>query len=86
VPLNPDNVDDFDPNDVPSLEDILRDMETHAAANKDKDSAGKKRAPSSPQLDRYVKTFKSSFLTPLMRDWSRAQRAQATAQAPIAAF
>lgn len=82
VPLNPENVSDFDPNDVPSLEDILRDMETNAAANKDKDSAGKKRAPTSPQLDRYVKTFKTSFLTPLMRDLSRSQRAQA----PIAAF
>ena len=37
VPLNPENVWDFDPNDVPSLEDILRNMENHATANKDKD-------------------------------------------------
>jgi hypothetical protein len=37
VPLNPENVWDFDPNDVPSLEDILRNMEENAAANKDKD-------------------------------------------------
>ena len=37
MPLNPENVWDFDPNDVPSLEDILRNMEENAAANKDKD-------------------------------------------------
>ena len=46
-------------------------------------NSSKKRAPSSPQLDRYVKTFKSSFLTPLLKDVSRAQRAQIPA---IAAF
>ena len=37
MPLNPENVWDFDPNDVPSLEDILRNMEDNATANKDKD-------------------------------------------------
>eukprot|EP00802_Teleaulax_amphioxeia_P012496 Tamp_12539.p1 GENE.Tamp_12539~~Tamp_12539.p1 ORF type:complete len:428 (-),score=116.25 Tamp_12539:503-1786(-) len=82
VPLNPNNIEDFDPNDVPSLEDILRDMENFAKQDKSSESS-KKRAPSSPQLDRYVKTFKSSFLTPLLKDVSRAQRAQIPA---IAAF
>ena len=46
-------------------------------------SGGKKRPPSSPQLDRYVKIFKNSFLTPLMRDVNRSQRDMIP---PIAAF
>jgi hypothetical protein len=138
VPLNPDNVFEFDPNDVPSLEDILRDMETNGSKDtKDKDryptlhtpqcmsrdllmsvdfvaqSVGvlvcfpkasyarclltlrflhthtmhthsltntysKKRAHASPQLDRYVKTFKNSFLNPMLKEQSRLMREVAT--------
>ena len=78
VPFNPQNVDEFDPNDVPSLEDILRDMEANAKKSKT-DDAGKKRAPSSPMLDRYVKTFRKEFVDPLVRDHARAHRAEALA-------
>ena len=78
MPLNPDNVFDFDPNDVPSLEDILRDMETNVALNKDKDPS-KKRPHSSPKLDRYVGTFKKSFLNPLLKDYARSQRTEVAA-------
>ena len=49
-------------------------IRTHSLAH----TYSKKRAHASPQLDRYVKTFKNSFLNPLLKEQSRLMREVAT--------
>jgi DNA primase small subunit len=96
VPLDAKNIGEFDPNDVPSLEEVLADMECHAkrleaqqedgAAQANTAKRSRSQMHSSPKLDRYVKVFKNQFLNPLIKDVGRELRQARAESGAIAAF
>ena len=56
VPLDPQNVDEFDPVEVPVLDELLREMDRSTSQDKNNIQTS---------LDGYVKLFKLRFLRPL---------------------
>lgn len=68
IPIDPEKLDKFDPTEVPSLEDALRDLDTKAASNA-------KQGYTNSLLDDHILTFRNSFLKPLVAE-SMAKRRQ----------
>jgi hypothetical protein len=68
VPLNPQRIEEFDPNDVPSVEDILMQMDAAT-----KDDKGNVRTA----LDNYMKTFQNAFLKPFVAEAHREAQKEA---------
>eukprot|EP00286_Rhodomonas_abbreviata_P025945 CAMPEP_0181313352 /NCGR_PEP_ID=MMETSP1101-20121128/14202_1 /TAXON_ID=46948 /ORGANISM="Rhodomonas abbreviata, Strain Caron Lab Isolate" /LENGTH=445 /DNA_ID=CAMNT_0023420299 /DNA_START=21 /DNA_END=1358 /DNA_ORIENTATION=- len=59
VPLDPLKIDEFDPTEVPSLEDALRNLDSVATA---------KKGYKTSLMDSYVRTFKDTFLKGLVEE------------------
>eukprot|EP00954_Amorphochlora_amoebiformis_P012713 995130-Amorphochlora_amoeboformis.AAC.1 len=58
VPIDPDNCEDFDPFSVPTIEDLLSDINSYKGKEKVQDWAKTRMAP-------YLEFFKTKFLQPL---------------------
>ena len=76
VPIDPDSAWDFDPEDVPTVHDLIREVKAGSTENEsDKNSPKWERTSLAPSM--YI--FQQSFLQPLMKSCQKAlaQKAQA---------
>jgi len=86
VPIDPEQCEQFNPADVPTLRGLLTELDSHDDASSGQASTNDKRteeALESTSLALYVKIFRQSFLEPLVSEAQASARQQARKQSSL---
>jgi DNA primase small subunit len=79
VPIQVDEVDDFDPFAVPTLPQLMKELDEHASEDSTRNPDWHKTS-----LKGYFEPFQKEFLEPMLKDLRRKAREKAEEQAAVA--
>jgi DNA primase small subunit len=80
VPIDIKRIEQFDPEDVPTLAQVVADLDSYAETDKDNKMAGWRNT----RLTDYFDPFEKDFLKPVLKDVARLERNQKEKEAAAA--
>ena len=83
VPIQVENVEEFDPFAVPTLDQLMKELDDFEEANSNDDSGRQLKDWQKTSLKEYFEPFQKEFLEPMVRDLRRDARLKAEEDAAM---